>query len=278
MIMRLQVGAVSFLILFLASSVYAESPMVRAHQMIHTVSGDDITAEIELGREIAARIIGKYSLYEDDALTRYVNLVGKSLARHVNRPELPFTMGILDTDAVNAFAAPGGYIFITKGAIDRMEDESELAAVIAHEIIHVTQKHIVKELNIQASAGSPASGLAGLIGGTSQSARVAFTKAADETLEFLLNRGYRKMDEIEADTMGVALASSSLGYDPMALVRYLEKIEVLSGEEASRFRSLYPPFKERIAGIQSVIEEEGLAHGDFKRGRERFQAYPHEKR
>ena len=248
--------------LLLTAPVYAQSPRarVRDHQMKTTISIDDIKAEIEFGYEVAARIIGKYGLYRNDDLTKQVNLITKSLATVANRPEIRFTVGILDTNTINAFAAPGGFIFVTKGVIDNVDDEAQLAAVIAHEIIHIVQKHVVKELNIRGFESSAVSGLTHLISGTTNTVRVAFTKAVDETISILFERGYKKRDEIEADTMGVVLASS-LGYEPTALARFIKKIQGLQDEDISSYRNLYPPFEERIAHIKETIAREGLTNG-----------------
>ncbi len=248
---------IAFLLLLLSSPVSAKNPRVRDHQIIKDISVDDIKAEIEFGSEVAARIIGKYGLYQDDDLVKYVNLIAKSLASAANRPEIRFTVGILSTNTINAFAAPGGFIFVTKGVIDNVDDEAQLAAVISHEIIHIVQKHIVKELNIRSFESSAVSGLTHLISGTTNTVRVAFTKAVDETINILFERGYKRRDEIEADTMGVVLASR-LGYDPVALACFIEKIKNLGDEDISSYRNLYPPFDERIEHINKTIAQEGL--------------------
>ncbi|MGA1868215.1 MAG: M48 family metalloprotease [bacterium] len=258
--------------LLLSIPVYAHSPRVREHQLEEEISTDDIIAEIKFGRDVAARIIGKYGIYKDDELTKYLNLLGRSLASGANRPELNFVVGILDTTTINAFAAPGGYIFITKGVIDTVDNEAQLAAVIAHEIIHIAQRHIVKELNIRASESSSTSGLSRLLSGTSETTRIAFSKAIDETVTILFERGYKKNDEIEADTMGVMLASST-GYNPTALVTFIEKIKQLKDQDTSNYKSLYPPFDERIKHIKDTIDEEGLAKGEYITKKERLIAY-----
>jgi len=250
----------------------AGHPRQRLHQIKQGLSESDVRAEIEFGREVAARIAGRFPIVEDESLTRYVNLVTRSLAMYSNRPELEFTAGVLDTDMINAFSAPGGYIFITRGAIGAMEDEAELAAVIAHEIIHVTRKHIVRELNIHGSDTSPASGFARLIGGVADPARIAFSKAVNSAMKIIFERGYRKQDEIESDTMGVVLTAMA-GYDPVAMVRYLERIAKMEGDEIASYRRLYPSFEERIGHVRETIEREGLGEGIFKTGRKRFNEY-----
>ena len=258
--------------LLLAFPVYAQSPRVREHQLEEEISTDDIIAEIKFGRDVAARIVGKYGIYKNDELTKYVNLLARALATAANRPEIQFIVGILDTSTINAFAAPGGYIFITKGVIDAVDNEAQLASVIGHEIMHIVQKHIVKELNIRASESSSTSGLGRLIGGASETTRIAFSKAIDETVNILFERGYKKKDEIEADTMGVMLASS-LGYDPTALATFIEKIAKLEDKDVSNYRSLYPPFEERVQHIKKTIDEHGLTAENYINKQERLIAY-----
>src|SRR3989338_3678250 len=148
--------------LFTGTAIASEDFRRRKSQTLAEESfstKDDVEAEIIFGREVAARILGRYKLYEDKNLARYINMVGRSAAQYANRPEIEFRFAILNTDIVNAFAAPGGYIFITKGALRLMEDEAELAGVLAHEVAHVSERHIVKELNIKGTEASPSAGL-----------------------------------------------------------------------------------------------------------------------
>ncbi len=243
----------------------------RAHQETQYITTDDVQAEVDFGREVAARIIGKYSLYENKKLTRYLNLLGKALAGNTNRPELNFTFGVLDTDIINAFSAPGGYIFITKGAINSMEDEAELAGVIAHELIHVTEKHIVKELGIKGSESSAVAGIGRLIGGATDVAKVAFSQAVDKAENILFNRGYQQKDEIEADRLGTLLIYS-MNYNPTSLIGYFKKIKGIEGEPTGSIKKLHPPFDERIKSIFSIIAEDGLKQDGTLRKKERFDA------
>jgi len=237
---------------------------------------DDVKSEIAFGREVAAAILGKYPLYKDEKLARYVNLVAKSLAQYANRPELNFTVGILDTDMINGFSAPGGYVFITKGAIDAMDDEAELAGVIAHEMMHVTQRHIVKELNIHGSETSPAAGFSRMIGGATDVVKVAFVKAMDEAVKILFERGYKKQDEVEADTLATMLIASA-DYDPSALARYFGKIKKTEGQETQSLKKLHPSFDERIGWISQTLEKNGLAEAANKTGKGRFNGIARKK-
>ncbi len=103
--------------------------------------------EKEIGFGIAATVIGRYHMVNDPALTHYVNLVGQAVAQQsIRGDEIQFHFGVLDTDDVNAFAAPGGFILVTRGALALMDNEAELAGVLAHEVGHVDQKHVLKEI------------------------------------------------------------------------------------------------------------------------------------
>ncbi|MDH4164644.1 MAG: M48 family metalloprotease [Nitrospirota bacterium] len=232
-------------------------------------TSEDIAEEIRFGREIAARIIGRYGLYDNDELMKYVNLVGKSVAANTCRQEIQFRFAVLNTEEVNAYAAPGGYIFITRGALTHMQDEAELAGVLAHEVAHVTQKHIVKELNIQSEDTSAASGMARLIGGTSEAARTAFAQAVDKALDMLFKDGYKREDEVEADRTGVSF-SALAGYDPTGLPRYLEIIGPTKEKDTEVLDKTHPGYKERVSWLTDTIKNDGLDAVGKKAGRERF--------
>ncbi|MFP5418655.1 MAG: M48 family metalloprotease, partial [Gammaproteobacteria bacterium] len=102
--------------------------------------------EVRIGRQIAGNLLGAVPLVRDDALQRYVNLVGNWVAQQSGRNEVTWRFGVLDTEAINAFAAPGGYVFVTKGLYRMLDNEAELAGVLGHEIAHITKKHHLKVL------------------------------------------------------------------------------------------------------------------------------------
>lgn len=107
---------------------------------------NSLEQELEIGRTISGRLLGAYNLVEDKELQRYVNKVGRWVASQSERKELQWQFGVIDADSINAFSAPGGYIFLTKGLYQLLNSEAELAAVLAHEIGHVIQKHQLKIL------------------------------------------------------------------------------------------------------------------------------------
>ena len=235
------------------------------------VTAGDVAAEIAFGRAIAARILGRYKAHDNPALIKYVSLVGSSLARNTNRPELEFHLMILDTADVNAYAAPGGYIFITKGALQMMKDESELAGVLAHEIAHVTEKHVVKELKIKGADDSGTSELARLVGGSSESARAAFAQAVDQGLDLIFKDGYKRADEMQADKTAVSISALS-GYDPAGLARYLDRISALKEKARDPLDQSHPSFNDRIAQVNGAITQDDMDSGGLVSNKERFAA------
>jgi predicted Zn-dependent protease len=230
------------------------------------VAKSDIEQEIIFGREVAARLIAHYRYYDNEELMRYVNLVGKTLAQNSYRPEIEFHFAVLQSDDINAYAAPGGYIFVTKAALAQMKDESELAGVLAHEIMHVSEKHIVKELNIHATDDSAVAGFARLIGGSSEAARTAFAQAVDKAMDMLFSTGYRRDDERSADRNGILLTAVT-GYDPNGLIRYLDRISGLKGRHTDVLDKTHPPYAERTALLREVVAQEELTGGATNQAR-----------
>jgi predicted Zn-dependent protease len=228
----------------------------------------DVEAEIVFGRELSARILGNYSLLDDEKINRYVNLVGKAMALYAGRPEIKYHFGVLDSDEINAFAVPGGYIFITRGALIKMDNEAQLAAVLAHEIAHIVKRHVVKELNIRGDEGSAIGGIAGLIGGATGSFRVALEQTLDDAADILFNKGYKAKDEIEADKIGVLLASVA-GYDPSALKEFLNNAKSFEKEDKT-YKGEHPIFEVRMREINETLKSHGLQDVRKAKARERF--------
>jgi len=230
---------------------------------------EDVVAEIDFGREVGARILGKYPLHDDKQIMKYVTLVGRALAQNTNRPEIEFHFAVISTDEINAYAAPGGYVFVTKGALALMKDEAELAGALAHEITHITEKHIVKDLNIKGTADSPAAGFARLIGGASESARMAFSQAVDKAVDMLFKDGYKREDEVRADR-GAALLATLSGYDPTALARYLDRIAKNKSKTTEILDKTHPSYDSRITLITGMIAGEGIDPSGLKTSQARF--------
>lgn len=231
------------------------------------ISQADVEAEIEFGRRVSAAIVGRYDGLDNEPLQRYVNLVGNTLVGHSRRPELDYYFYVLESAQVNAYAAPGGYVFITSAALELMRDEAELAAVLAHEIAHIDQRHIVNALNIGATENS--AGLAQLMGGASETTRVVFSQAVDQALDLLFEHGLQASDEISADSQALFIVAQA-GYDPRALARYLARVEGSQPEQLAEVHSTHPPFSKRLAMLDSLMQSAGLAEIEQKRMTDRF--------
>jgi predicted Zn-dependent protease len=204
--------------------------------------------EIALGQTLAGIILGAAPLDRNQAEQRYVNRVGRWLALHTERPNLPWQFGILDTPDVNAFSTPGGHVLITRGMFDRMRSESELAGVLAHEIAHVVQKHHLKAL--QRSLGQSALGeIGGQVyqpgGGIAGTVAARVVSSGKE----MLARGLDKDDEYEADRMAVVIAARS-GYSPYGLVGVLQTLS--AAPQDGRFAMLFRTHPSAVDRIESL--------------------------
>ncbi len=245
----------------------------RAHQLQHEAADEsDIQAEIRFGRDIAARILGRLQIESPESPRhRYVNLVGRSLAGFANRPELEFRFAIVRSEAITAYSTPGGYVFVTSAALDAMTDEAELAAVLAHEIAHVSARHIVKAFNIRGNDDAALSGVARLVGAGQDTGRVAFFQAVDNAVKLLFETGYRHQDELEADRLALMLLAAS-GYDPQALPRFLQRAQALS-QDPVHVSSSHPATAQRLSAIAQFMEEEGLSALTGSHATQRFQQH-----
>lgn len=185
--------------------------------------------EIQIGRQLAGNLLGAASLVKDDRLQAYVNRVGRWVATQGERPALQWYFGVLDTPALNAFALPGGYVFVTRGLFELLADEAELAGVLGHEIAHVMLQHHLKVLKKSQAIE--------MVGGI-----VGSQVAQRDTLgakQFLLGkgaealaRGLDKSAEFEADQVGIVLATRA-GYVPYGLPAVLRKMASRNPQDAS---------------------------------------------
>ena len=168
--------------------------------------------EIQIGQSMTETLLGARPLYDDAELQHYVNEVGLWVAQQSDRPNLPWHFGINDSDYINAFATPGGFIIITKGMMKQLRNEAELAGVLGHEVAHVNQKHHLKALRKSAFASLLGEGAAG----ATNSKQAELVKSLAGPTKELYARGLDKSDEFEADRMGVVFATRA-GYDPYGL-------------------------------------------------------------
>lgn len=242
--------------------------------------------EIELGRKNDPQIRREYGVYDDPRLQAYVQTVGERLARTSHRPALVYRFTVLDSPDVNAFALPGGYIYITRGILAYLGSEAELAAVLGHEIGHVTARHAVRQYTAAVSASVIAQIL------------VPQSPAGQDLLNILgsaLLAGYGREHELEADRLGAEYLARA-GYDPEAMIKVIallknqEEFEKARAKEEGREPRVYhgvfathpsadrrlqevvaeaqrfrPPGPARVAREEYLRHLEGLVFGDSAR-------------
>ena len=207
--------------------------------------------EIALGREITGSLLGAAPLVKDEALQKYVNQVGRWVANQSERADLPWKFGVIDSADLNAFAAPGGYVLLTKGLYQKMQSEAQLAGVLGHEVAHIVKKHQLKVLQKQQLLGYGASRLSGLFGKKDKLAKKALNTGAE-----ISARGLDKSAEFEADRMGLTLAYRA-GYDAYGLPDVLQTISQTnkSDNSVALLFKTHPSPDERLAKLGDSIGE-----------------------
>lgn len=204
------------------------APLARAGEKLAQRSEKPELSESDLGRHMAGTLVGVKKLSHSLQAQRYVNLVGHWLSLRSSRPTLTWRFGILDDSDLNAFAAPGGYVFVTQGLLNLLDSEAELAAVLSHEIAHVTYEHHLKAVrngNMLGSALDASITVAdAALGGKPSVGRREFVQRAVNAARTLYARGLDRQDEYQADGEALRLMTMS-GYDPYALVAVMQKLE-----------------------------------------------------
>jgi len=216
--------------------------------------------EYYIGRAVAALVLSKYKIYDNGGLTNYVNVLGKAISYSSDRPETygGYHFLVLDSDEVNALAAPGGFVFVTKGLIKRCKDEEMLASILAHEIGHVSAKHglasikksrlvdTFKILGKEAATRYGSKELAELTG--------IFENVLGDIVESLVEKGYDRKYEYEADKLAVKFASGT-GYDPNGLTRFLKTmVGGASGASGKGWFKTHPSAEDRLENVNSQIK------------------------
>ena len=182
--------------------------------------------EITIGRQIAGNLLGASALVKDQGLQMYVNNVGRWVASQSERPDLAWHFGVIESSDVNAFAAPGGYIFLTRGLYSLLQNEAELAGVLGHEIGHVIRKHHLKILKQSSLVDLGGKLLSQRIGGNDKVQKLIGNGAE------IVARSLDKNAEFEADRIAVVLAARA-GYDAFAFPDVLQQIGHFAKDEGS---------------------------------------------
>jgi len=225
----------------------------------------DEQQEIAMGKEAHQQILKTMPLYGDSALQDYVSGLGHDLARRTERPELPWTFVVLDDASVNAFAIPGGHVYVTRGILGYMNTEAELASVLGHEIGHVTARHSVEQMSKQQLLGLGL-GIGALV--SPEFARYGDLAQAGAGLLLLK---YSRADEAQADHLGLRYMMQG-GYDGREMPKVFRTLERVSeadsnGQRLPNWLSTHPAPENRFASISAEIDRLGGRDGKVERAR-----------
>ena len=214
------------------SAACATNPVTGKNQMSLLSEAE----ELAIGQQQDVEIRREMGVYDDPELQRYVTNIGLDLARTSHRPNLPWTFTVVDNPAINAFALPGGYVYVTRGILAYLDDESELAGVLGHEIGHVTARHAAQAYTRQAQANLALTVLSIFVPSTRPFAEVG---ASGLGVLFLQ---HDREAELEADRLGVEYGSAA-GWDPSGVPRFLAtlaRVDALSERGVPNWLSTHP--------------------------------------
>jgi predicted Zn-dependent protease len=210
-------------------------------------------SEIEIGKNTDEQLRQKYRISTDRQLNQRIDAIGQKLAARSERKNLKYSFTVIDDELVNAFAAPGGYIYITTGILKKLKNEHEIAGVLGHEIGHVVHKHSVKALQRQMLAQFGLSVMGAMLGDGGISGTL-LVKASEISTNLLLLRNSRE-NELQADAEGVRIMHAA-GYNPRAMIDIQRMLLAMSGgKNPPAIISTHPPSQERINAIEAAIRE-----------------------
>jgi predicted Zn-dependent protease len=238
-----------YVVLVVVAAGCATNPATGRKQLILMSEAE----EVQLGRQSDAEVRQQMGVYEDQALQQYVTQVGQKLARASHRPNLPWTFAVVNEAAVNAFALPGGFVYLTRGILPFLRDEAELAAVMGHEIGHVDGRHSVEAVSKQTLGGGGLAVASILLPGPGGEAAAAVGSIGLGAL-FLK---HSREAELEADQLGVRYTSTN-GWDPQGmpgLLNTLARLDEASGTSRGvpNWALTHPPAADRVEKVQAAV-------------------------
>jgi len=216
-------------------------------------------SEIEIGKEVVKDVESQERVLNNPQVQNYVSNVGRKIANVCDRKDVKYSFKVLDSNEINAFACPGGFIYIYKGLMKQMDNEAQLAAVLAHEVGHVVARHSMKRL--QAAYGYSILMEVALGDKLSQTAQQMVNAAAG-----LILLGYGRDNEYEADDYGI-LYTKKAGYNPKGMIQIFEKFRQMEGKPPSTFEKLlssHPPARDRINNGNKEIQKVGGTNLPYK--------------
>ena len=212
---------------------------------MNIVSSDE---EVKLGQELSVEVAKQYPIYNNAAVTAYVQAVGDKIAHTSDRKDIAYHFAVINQNAVNAFSLPGGYVYAYTELMKAAGDEAEFASVIAHEVAHVAARHSTERLTDEYGYQF----ISGLVLGGNPNATAKLITDLAATGGFLK---YSRDDEYEADQLGAKYLHAA-GYDPQAMVDFLGKLKALEANEPSKFEAwlmTHPTASERLARVKSEV-------------------------
>ena len=213
-----------------------------------------------LGRAVAANILAAYKPYtQNQELTRYVNRICQTLVINSSQPAVfkGYYTIILDTPEYNAFASPGGHIFITRGLVEASISEDTLAAVIAHELAHIILQHglsMISDMSLSGEAAAMAQRAAELSNSPGAQRLMAFRNSVSGIIDTMMKNGYSRTQEYAADREAAVILAAS-GYDPEALVEILRVLQRVQSSQYGGFNTTHPTPAERITNVEGVARQ-----------------------
>lgn len=239
--------------------------------------------EYFLGRAVAARLLQYYPLYESARLTHYINMIGKTLSIHSEKPYIfgGYHFAILDTNEINAFACPGGIVLVTKGMIQLAQSEDELAAILAHELAHINHRDGVN--SVKSARWTEALTIIGTtalkVYGKEEIARLVtiFEGSINDILKTLVVTGYSKNQEFLADEKAITYLTKA-GYNPQALITVLERLRRFEVSQSAGFFKTHPNPEERIENLMNKLPTITIDQISFQKRNLRFSQYMSELR
>lgn len=208
--------------------------------------------EIAIGKEVVKDVESQETVLDNATVQNYVDRVGQKLVKVCDRKDIRYTFKVLDSDEINAFACPGGFIYIYKGLIKEMDNEAQLAAVLGHEVGHIVARHAIQTL--QAVYGYQILMEVALGGKLSKTAQAMVDASAG-----LILLGYGRENEYDADEMGV-LYEKNASYNPNGMIQLFETFKEMEGNPPSSFEKLFsthPPAQDRIGNANKIINKIG---------------------
>jgi len=223
--------------------------------------------DIEMGRQSAREAERQLQILNDQQATSYIDSLGRQLASNAPGEKYPYQFKIVNDTAINAFALPGGFVYVNRGAIEAADNEAQIAGVIAHEIGHVVLRHGTNQVSKAYLAKAPLAIVGGVLGGNAAGAVMGSLGGFGLNSLFL---HYSREAETQADLMGTQILHDS-GYDPKAMVDFFEKIQNASKGSTAQFFSDHPNPENRISNVQKEIVKLNGALPDPKTDSPEFQ-------